>query len=361
MIARRRLASLLILALAANATSPAAWAGRRDALGGQYAKPIGGAPATQNPTPYSAALRCLGDGAGLGQRPRLAVSAIADMTGKRDLATGAKLTQGADLFALTALSRAGFPLVERGDRVISDAERAYAGAHMLSDDPAAPADAQRYRAVLAGEVAGSDYYVSGGLTELNYNIRSSGGDAAVGATRAEGLKVSASRSVYVISVAVDLRLVRTRSQEIVSVASYRKEIVGREIKPGVFDFLNGMVVDVSGGKSALEPVQLAVRTLIERAIYDFGATLYGPGSASCLAEGPAPAKAAPAMQPALSRTAVARATPNAPAVAPARYAGRYLDRRTWRPLDDGNAVAPDHQDPASADARAGESRAEVIR
>lgn len=358
MIAPRRLASLVILALAANAGSPGAWAARRDALAGQYAKPIGGAPATQNPTPYSAALLCLGEAASMGQRPRLAVSAIADMTGKRDLATGAKLTQGADLFALTALSRAGFPLVERGDRVISDAERAYAGAHMLSDDPAAPADAQRYRPVLAGEVAGSDYYVSGGLTELNYNIRSSGADAAIGATRAEGLKVSASRSVYVISVAVDLRLVRTRSQEIVSVASYRKEIVGREIKPGVFDFLNGMVVDVSGGKSALEPVQLAVRTLIERAIYDFGATLYGRAATSCLAEAPGAAKTASPTRPALVQTAAVRATPDVPVAAPARYVGRYLDRRSWRPLDAAAAASPDLQLPlGDASARVGEADA----
>ena len=336
---RRRIASLAILALAANAWAPSAWAAKRDRADGQYAKPIGGAPATENPTPYSAALLCLGAGVAAGQRPRLAVSAIADMTGKRDLTTGAKLTQGADLFALTALSRAGFPLVERGDRVISDAERAYAGAHMLSDDPAAPADAQRYRAVLAGEVAGSDYYVSGGLTELNYNIRSSGGDAAIGATSAKGLKVSASRSVYVISVAVDLRLVRTRSQEIVSVASYRKEIVGREIKPGIFDFFNGTVVDVSGGKSALEPVQLAVRTLIERAVYDFAATLYGRAPTTCLAEAPTPIKATPAARTTLAVASTPLAKPTAPAPATGRDGGRYLDRRTWRPLEGGDEVA----------------------
>ncbi|WP_297506854.1 holdfast anchoring protein HfaB [uncultured Caulobacter sp.] len=323
-------------ALAAQACAAPAWAADRFRLGGQYAKPIGGAPATENPTPYSAALRCLGASAGQGQKPRLAVSAIADMTGKRDLTTGAKLTQGADLFVLTALGRAGLPLVERGDRVISDAERAYASAHMLSDDPAAPADPQRFRAIMAGEVAGSDYYVSGGLTELNYNIRSSGGDVAIGATRAEGLKASASHATYVITVAVDLRLVRTRSQEIVGIASYRKEIVGREIKPGIFDFFNGTVVDISGGKSALEPVQLAVRTLIERAVYDFAATLYGRPANACLAEAPAPAQATPAARAEL----VVAAAPRPAVSAPVTYGGRYLDRRTWRPLDDANEAAP---------------------
>jgi len=287
---------------------------------GLYAKPLGGAPATANPTPYSAALTCLGDRADPVRRPRIAVGALSDLTGKRDFATGAKLTQGAGLFALTAFSRAGFPLVERSDLVISDAERAYAQAHMLSDNPSDPVDPERYRAVFAGEIAGSDYYLSGGLTELNYNIRSSGLDAAVGATEAKGLKGALTRSTYVISVAADLRLIRTRSQEIVAVASYQKEIVGRETKPGVFDFADGVVIDVSGGKSALEPLQLGVRTVIERAVYDFAAQLYAQSPTACLAGQPGPG---PVSIP-------SQAPPRTPGPATVRpYDGPFLDKRTW--------------------------------
>jgi curli production assembly/transport component CsgG/holdfast attachment protein HfaB len=287
---------------------------------GLYAKPLGGAPATANPTPYSAALTCLGDRADPVRRPRIAVGALSDLTGKRDFATGAKLTQGAGLFALTAFSRAGFPLVERGDLVISDAERAYAQAHMLSDNPSDPVDPERYRAVFAGEIAGSDYYLSGGLTELNYNIRSSGVDAAVGATEAKGLKGALTHSTYVISVAADLRLIRTRSQEIVAVASYQKEIIGRETKPGVFDFADGVVIDVSGGKSALEPLQLGVRTVIERAVYDFAAQLYAQAPAVCLSGQPVPA------------TVSAQSGQSRPGVRPTAlvaYDGPFLDKRTW--------------------------------
>ncbi|MBW3560415.1 MAG: transcriptional regulator, partial [Proteobacteria bacterium] len=54
--------------------------------GGKYASPIGNAPVTSNPTPYSKALVCLGGWArqqGLGA-PRIAVGRIADYTGKAE-------------------------------------------------------------------------------------------------------------------------------------------------------------------------------------------------------------------------------------------------------------------------------------
>ena len=49
------------------------------------------------------------------------------------------------------------------------------------------------------------------------------------------------------------------------------------------DFLNGNVFDISTGSSGLEPVQLAVRALVERASVEFMANLYGaPGPEICL-------------------------------------------------------------------------------
>jgi hypothetical protein len=57
----------------------------------------------------------------------------------------------------------------------------------------------------------------------------------------------------------------------------------------VFDFLNGNVFDISAGEGGLEPVQLAVRALIERATVEFMANLYGaPGPGICLSAGPDP-------------------------------------------------------------------------
>jgi len=86
-----------------------------------------------------------------------------------------------------------------------------------------------------------------------------------------------------MNVALDLRLVDTRTLEVVDVISYQKQIVGREVKAGVFDILNGNIFDISAGQGAQEPMQLAVRAEIERATLEFMANLYGvSGPEVCL-------------------------------------------------------------------------------
>jgi curli production assembly/transport component CsgG/holdfast attachment protein HfaB len=90
-----------------------------------------------------------------------------------------------------------------------------------------------------------------------------------------------------MNIAMDLRLVNSRTLEVVDVISYQKQIVGREIGIGLFDFLNGNVFDVSAGSGALEPLQLGVRALVERAVVEMSANLYGmPGPQSCLTSDP---------------------------------------------------------------------------
>lgn len=258
---------------------------------GVYAKPIGTATVTANPTPYSAALVCLGAYARqykLGA-PRIAVGRIADYTGKEESdGSGRKVTQGASLMAMSAFAKAGMPLVERFDTSVSELELKYTNNKLISDDPNpagdGPADPRK---IFAGQVPGSDFYVTGGITELNYNIRSNGADIAAGDAGTQGVKGRFRNSIFVMNVAIDLRLINTRTLEVVDVISYQKQVVGREVGVGLFDFLNGNVFDVSGGSGALEPLQLAVRSLIERAVVEMTANLYGmPGPQSCLTSDP---------------------------------------------------------------------------
>lgn len=305
---------------------------------GLYAKPIGGAPATVNDTAYSSALRCLAQSTGQ-TPPRVAVGAISDLTGKRDIETGAKVTQGAALFAMTAFNKAGVPIVERFDRGISDVEIAYARDRVLSDNPQqAGTVADNARPIYAGQIAGSDYYIVGGITELNYNISSSGLDARGGDVGTAGLKASLTTGKFIINVAIDLRLIDTRSQEVVDITSYQKQIVGREIKAGVFDFLNGNVFDISGGKSALEPIQLAVRTLVERSVYDFAASLRQQPYEQCMGDDAKASRAQQAKRP--NKSSAVAAAPSRPVSTPPpaqtapqgpAYGGPYLDRSRWVP------------------------------
>lgn len=255
---------------------------------GLYAKPIGGAPATDNVSNYSDALHCemrLAAERGLAS-PRVTVGRIADLTGKYDLQTGSQIGQGSSLFALTALGRAGFRVVERYDTTVSDLELAYAKAHTLSDTPElAGKAADNYRKIFEGQVAGSDYYIVGGVTELNSNLSSNGLDIGAGGLALKDTKASFQARNYVINVAIDLRLVSTRTQEVVDIVSYQKQLVGRELKAGIFGFTNGAVIDLSGGTSSMEPLHMAVRTLVERAVFEFGETLYGIDAKSCLSQG----------------------------------------------------------------------------
>ena len=256
---------------------------------GNYARPIGNAPVTSNPTPYSGALICLGQYArqnGI-RPPRVAVGRIADYTGKEEAdGSGRKLTQGASLMAISALAKAGAPMVERYDTSVSELELKYANNRLISDgdgDGAAadlPAD---YRRIVAGQVPGSDFYIVGGITELNYNIRSSGAQANVGEVKATGVKGALGARLFVMNIGLDLRLVNTRSLEVVDVVSYQKQIVGHEVSLGFFDIMGGNVFDVSAGAGGLEPLQLGVRAVVERAVIEMMANLYGmPGPEGCI-------------------------------------------------------------------------------
>lgn len=254
---------------------------------GLYAAPVGGAPATANATVMTPALVCLATSAqarGLAA-PRVAVGEIADLTGKLDLETGRRVSQGASLFAVTAFGRAGVPLVERTDQTVAEVERTYASAQVLSDTPTGAGQAPGpVRPVNPGQIAGSRYYLVGGITELNYDISSSGEQVGVGATDVEDPKTLFGGSRFVMNVAIDLRLVDSISQEVVAIAAYQKQIVGHEVRAGVFDILGGVTIDLSGGKSALEPLQLGVRALIERGVFDVSSDLYGLTGSDCLPE-----------------------------------------------------------------------------
>lgn len=240
--------------------------------GGKYAHPIGGAPVIANPTPYTESLVCVGQFARQNAitPPRIAVGRILDYTGKVDIEGGRRVTQGASLMAITAFAKAGARLVERFDTSVSELELKYANNKLIGDE-----DVSDFRRIQAGTIPGSDFYLVGGITELNSNIRSSGVEAFVGDTDFGDAKGGAGFRLFVINVGVDLRLVDTQTLEVVDVISYQKQVIGREIQGNYFDFFGGTVFDIGGGERAQEPIQLAIRATIERAVLEMSANLYG--------------------------------------------------------------------------------------
>ena len=276
---RKHLLKPLVLVLAAlsleGCISPEA-----DSIG-RYTAPIGGAPVISNETPYSASLRCLG--AFTSQRPvKVAVGQISDYTGKTESdGSGRKVTAGAALMAMSALSKAGVHLVERFDTSVAELELKYANNKLISDDKN-PNDGD-FRKILAGSIPGSDYYIIGGITELNFNIRSSNASANGGGTGTGATTGTLGGSMYVMNVGLDMRLVNTNTLEVADVISYQKQIIGHQVSAGVFDFMGTNFFDASIGQSALEPVQLAVRSVIERAVLEMVSRIYRAPTASCAA------------------------------------------------------------------------------
>jgi curli biogenesis system outer membrane secretion channel CsgG len=274
---------LKLLAVAASSLAVTGCVTPYAGTDGLYASPIGNAPVTANPTPYSTALVCMANYARAAGKPtpRIAVGRVLDYTGKEDMEGGRKITQGASLMAMSAFSKAGARLVERFDTSVSELELKYANNRLIGADGSS-ADEPEFRQILAGEIPGSDFYFVGGITELNSNIRSIGADAFIGDLDAADMKGRAGFKLFVINVGVDLRLVNTKTLIVEDVISYQKQIVGREISAGIFDFANGNVFDVGIGERAMEPIQLAVRSTIERAVLEMTANIYGvPNSDPC--------------------------------------------------------------------------------
>ncbi len=250
---------------------------------GRYTSPIGGAPVISNETPYSAALRCMSGF--VRQHPvRIAVGQIADYTGKAEAdGSGRKVTAGAALMAMSALNKAGVHMVERFDTSVAEMELKYANNKLIGDDQHPNPQTGDFRKILAGSIPGSDYYIVGGITELNFNIRSENANGTGGGTRTNATTGTAGGSLYVMNVGLDLRLVNTNTLEVADVISYQKQIIGRQISAGVFDFLGTNFFDVSVGESALEPIQLAVRSVIERAALEMITRIYrAPGPACAI-------------------------------------------------------------------------------
>jgi holdfast attachment protein HfaB len=245
--------------------------------------PLVGPRAEAVTTAYSAALRCLAGHVRTQSYapPRIAVGLITDMTGAQDRDNGRRLTQGATLMAVTALSEAGVRMVERYDMGVLQVEMDYTRNGLVRDSDSV------IREMRQGEIQGADLYLVGGISEFNPNIRSHGLDGFTGGTSSNSASLSLGAGDYVVDVALDLRLVDARSSEILGVRSLRKQIVGREVRAGVFAFLGGTVVDIGGGERAMEPVQTAVRTMVDQIVYDFVSALYSFDTDTCLTAGQA--------------------------------------------------------------------------
>lgn len=232
------------------------------------AKVLIGPPVRENRTPMDAPLSCVaGQLPGLPHKPLVvAVGDIRDYTGKYSVSEGNAVTQGGALMVASALGKleGRVRIAERFDPTIAERELGYTDRRQLGDgtvhDLAGPSGKQTvpWLPYYGGSIAASDYYIVGGITELNYDIRSGGLQTGVGS-------IGPKHRTYTQSVAVDLRIVDTRSLLVVRTVSLTKQFTGYETGFGIFRFFGSDLFDINIGAKGQEPLQLGIRTALEEA------------------------------------------------------------------------------------------------
>ena len=113
--------------------------------------------------------------------------------------------------AISALAKSGANLVERFDTSVSELELKYANNKLITDGQVTPGAPTDYRKITAGQVPGSDFYLVGGITELNFNIRSSGADVAGSQGTNGHFSGIGTGQLFIMNIGLDLRLVDTRT------------------------------------------------------------------------------------------------------------------------------------------------------
>ncbi|WP_093345244.1 CsgG/HfaB family protein [Variovorax sp. PDC80] len=256
-------AAVALAALAGCVTAPQERAAPKEA-------PIVLGPAVRdNVTPMEAVLACYGDHVAATSRPPIVVSVgdVKDYTGKYSINEGNAITQGGALMVYSALGKMGgaVQVAERFDPVIAERELGYADRRQLGDGRshqlAGPAGNQvvPWLPYFGGSINKSDYFIVGGITELNYNINSGGAEFAVN-------QVGIKARTFSQSVGVDLRIVDTRTLMILKTISLTKQFNGYEVGFNVFRFFRNDLFDVDVGAKGQEPVQLGIRAALEEAV-----------------------------------------------------------------------------------------------
>jgi len=249
---------------------------------GEAPTPIG-PPVRDNRTPMEAALACFGDQlvARRGPPRVIAVGDVKDYTGKYSINEGNAITQGGALMVYSALGKIGGPLTiaERFDPTVAERELSYTDRRQLGDGEIHDIGGKRvpWLPYFGGTITRSDYYIVGGITELNYDIRSGGGEIAIN-------NIGPKARVFTENVAVDLRIVDSRSLVVVKTVSLTKQFSGYEVGANVFRFFGTDLFDINLGAKGQEPLQLGIRTALEEATMRLIAAVAQVDPSACMTQ-----------------------------------------------------------------------------
>lgn len=242
---------------------------------------VQGSRTRPNVTPFEPAFLCVSQLIQRSNKPALgiAVGDIKDYVGKYSNTEGNSITQGGALMAYTALGKFGNVLHvhERFDTRIPELELAYMDRKQLGDGERHKIDdthESNWIPYFGGTILKSDYFIVGGITELNYNIASGGNELSINL-------LGGKRRTFTLNIAVDLRIVNTKSMVVAKSLSIEKQIIGEEVDKNVFRFFGTTLVDYDGGMKNQEPMQLAIRTVIEQSVIELVGAVFDVNTSEC--------------------------------------------------------------------------------
>ncbi len=247
-----------------------------------------GPQVTNNGTPLDQSFQCMEGKIRESGNIGLSVSVgnVKDYTGKFSESDGGNpITQGGSLMVTSALGKLSgvLNLRERFDTQVAEIELAYMNKQYLGDgeihrinDPRSQQIKEvRWLPYRGGTILKSDYYIVGGITELNYNIQSSGAEFSVAGSGIKG-------RTFAVNVAVDLRIVNTNTLNVEKSISLQKQLVGHEVGASVFRFFGDRLVDFNAGSKRQEPLQLGVRTTLEMGVLELIGHVAGVSPVDCI-------------------------------------------------------------------------------
>jgi curli production assembly/transport component CsgG/holdfast attachment protein HfaB len=278
---RLLLSALSILLLTTGCASV-----RLQTLGPGEAPTVVGPAVRTNRTPLDPAMACYNRklaAALAGRKLQIAVGEVKDYTGKMSDTEGTAITQGGSLMLFSGLCKLkdAVAIHDRFDMRVTDAELKYIGLRQLGDGRSHDVGGKQvpWMPYFGGTIKKSDYAILGGITELNYNIQSGGAEVRVN-------QVGPAARVYTMSVAADLRLIKTQTLEVVSAVSLQKQFTGFEVGFELFRFYDlfadNDLLDINIGNKSQEPLQLGIRAIIEESILHLLADATGVDYADCL-------------------------------------------------------------------------------
>jgi curli production assembly/transport component CsgG/holdfast attachment protein HfaB len=218
---------------------------------------------TENNTRYTSGLACVSERINLSRKVKITIDKIPDKSGKMTSNEGYKITQGVESMAITALSKIkAIQVVERSNIGAFNIESELMQKKRIGDKKRYKLSNGRtikYKPMLSGTIHSADYYITGAVTEVNYNIYSGGKLLNVSGLEFGGKTV-------MMNVAMDLRIVNVHTLAVIDSISLQKQFVGKRTKAGLYRFMDKQLVNFDGGSSTDEPIQMGVRSLVERGV-----------------------------------------------------------------------------------------------